>query len=248
MASYITAYLRYSGLDERAISAISGALIHNLSINEPIPPEKHAEVVYDFEIPLDQTPETRVAKMWRKEHVENFFHDGTLQLGNFRHFNKLDHEEIGDTSEGSIVIVGRRGDELGFAKISGGFHYHAFCTYSGDPNPDCIKRFGYDSCFFINDVDGFSGAISKTLQSNHYHYSSCVYRKDKVVIGEVSNNFNFNQISDQLQRLASEAKFFVKHCQYSHQREFRFIWSSEKDLTEPMMIKCPEAIKYCSTA
>lgn len=246
MAAYITSYLRYNGLDERAIRAISGALIHRLYIDEPIPPEKHAEIVYDTEIALDQIPETRVIKMSRKEHVEKFFDDGTLQLGNFNYFNSFDHEEIGDRSEGTFVLVGRRGDEFGFAEIGGGFHYHAFCAYAGDPDPKCIERFGYDSYFSIDDVDGFSTAILKTLRSNHYHYSSCVYRKDKVVVGDVSNNFDFNQISDRLLELVSEAKFFVKPRNYSHQSEFRFIWSNVSDLTAPKIIKCPEAIEYCS--
>ncbi len=246
MAAYITSYLRYRGLDERGIRAISGALINRLLIDQAIPPEKHAEIVYDTEIPLDQTPTTRVIKMSNREHVERFFDDGTLQLGDFRYFNNFDHEEIGDRSEGTFVLVGRRNDELGFAEISGGFHYYAFCAYVGDPDSNCIERFGYDSYFSIDDVDGFANAISNTLRSNHYHYSSCVYRKDKVVVGDVGNDFDFNEISARLLELASEAKFFVKPNQYSHQNEFRFIWPSASELTEPQIIKCPEAIKYCS--
>ena len=105
MAAYITSYLRYRGLDERGIRAISGALINRLLIDQAIPPEKHAEIVYDTEIPLDQTPITRVIKMSNREHVERFFDDGTLQLGDFRYFNNFDHEEIGDRSEGTFCSL-----------------------------------------------------------------------------------------------------------------------------------------------
>lgn len=246
MSTYISSYLRYSNLDERAIKAISGALLNQLYLDKPIPSDKFAEIVYDKDIPVGKLPQEKIVKMAKREHVEKFFDDGTLQLGNFKYFNNFDHNEIGDRSEGGFVLVGRHEREFAFTQIGGGFHYHAFCTYAGDADPDCIKRFGYDSYFTILDVQGFSSAIAETLSSKRNYFSSCVYKKDKVVVGDVGPDFDFNRMSADLLDLASEAKYFVKPKTYSHQREFRFIWSSSKDLTSPLLIKCPEAIKYCS--
>jgi hypothetical protein len=246
MNAYITSYLRYQNLDERAIRAISGALINRLNIDQPIPFDKFADIVYDHDIPTGKPPENKIIKMSRKEHVDRFFDYGELQIGNFNYFNNFEHGEIGDKSEGIFVLVGRHNNEFAFAEIAGGFHYYAFCSYSGDPDQKCLNLFGYDTYFTINDVEGFSLAISNTLKSQYRQYSSCVYSKDKVVVGDVKPDFDFNVISAGLLELASSAKFFVKPLRYSHQREFRFIWSSDSDLSQPIIVKCPEAIKYCT--
>jgi hypothetical protein len=239
MKTLIGTYVLYGDLEEDQIQQISGAIIDNGRVG------RIAELTYEQDIPMNKIPSERIVKMSHKEHVDNFFKTGSIQFGNFEYYTKFDHGEIGDNSEGSFLLVGRCPGRTGFVKISGGFNHYVFCAYQGEVNSDCINKFGYDSSFVINDVEGFSKAISKRLKCMERKYSSCIYRKDKVLVGSAPENFPFLSISPAQMKFVSDAKYFLKPQKLSHQKEFRFIWRSDIDLVEPKIIECPEAIQFC---
>jgi len=244
---YISNYLIYPDLNEDQIRALSGALLHGLFIDQPIPRDKFAEIVEESEIPLNVTPNGQVVKMAKQEHVDAFFQSGSLRLGTFRYYNKFDHGEIGDTQEGSFILVGRCPPKTAFVEISGGFNYYVFCCFNGELDGECLQRFGYNSGFRITDVAGFSAAIQKQIRAipTGTNFSRCAYSKDKVVAGKTDPNFNLGIMSARLLNLANEAKYFVKPNKYAHQSEFRFIWQMPEDVETPLDIKCPEAVKFC---
>jgi hypothetical protein len=238
MKSLIAEYLLYGDLEKSKIEGISGAMIDGKV-------GRLAGLTYEEDIPLGTMPKGRIIKMSQKKYVDEFFDTGSIQLGNFEYYNQYEHEEIGDRTEGRFILVGRCPGKTGFTSIAGGFNYHVFCAYEGEPDPECIAKFNYDSYFEIKDVKGFSDAISKALASSDAKYASCIYRKDKALVGSVPSNFPFMSISPEQLKFFSEAKYFLKPERFSHQQEFRFIWDSIKDLTSPITIKCPEAIQYC---
>lgn len=244
-ASYISTYLLYNRIDDVGIRAVTGALIHGLYIDQPIPREKYADVVREEDVPLNAPPGDPVVKLSREEHVESFFRDGTLRLGNFSYYNAFDHEEIGDTAEGSFILVGKRPSEVAIVEIGGGFNYYVFCCYAGEVSDACRRRFGYDSGFRIIDVEGFAAAVGENIGAQDYWFSRCVYSRHKVLIAESEDDFDFNTVSARLLDLASEAKYFVKPDAYSHQSEFRFVWRMPSDVDVPIDIRCPVAVKYC---
>lgn len=228
-----------------SIQALAGALLNRLSIHKPIPLDKFADVVDESRIPLNIVPERPVIKMAKSEHVEAFFRDGTLRLGTFSYYNEFDHEEIGDRTEGSFILVGQHPPTTAFVEISGGFNYYVFCCYSGDADDACMHRFGYDSSYRIVEVEAFATAIQKRIGAISYRFSECAYSKDKVIIGKVGSDFDFNVMSARLIDLVNEAKYFVKPVAYSNQSEFRFTWQMPSDVDVPLDIKCPEAIQFC---
>lgn len=246
-ATYITSYLIYSGINREKIRAISGALINRLYLDQPIPRDKFAEITEESTIPLNIVPDKPVVKMAKRQHVEAFFQNGALRLGTFSYYNHFDHEEIGDTSEGSFVLVGQHTDTTAFAEIAGGFNNYLFCCYGGAPDPECVERFGYDSNFTIVDIEGFASTIGKHIGAVDYRFAQCAYARDKVVIGTVDRDFDFNTISPRLLDLATEAKYFLKPDKYAHQSEFRITWQMTSDVDLPLDILCPEAIEYCKT-
>lgn len=40
-------------------------------------------------------------------------------------------------------------------------------------------------------------------------------------------------------------ELFIKDSKYIHQKEYRLIWFSIKDVTASAFIKCPEALAFC---
>lgn len=232
-------------LGETGMRAISGALLNKLYLDQPIPAEAYANVVHEDQIRLKEPPKQTVVKLAKADHVDAFFREGTLQLGTFDYFSKSDQPEVRDTQEGAFLLVGRTDYRTIFVRIAGGFNHYAFCCYEGEGGKDCAERFGFDAAFEIADVAAFSAAIGSELGSHEAWWGSCVYSKDKVVVGSVPNDFRFDQISPRLLELANEAKYFVQPSRKLHQREFRFLWRVPEDVTEPRIVKCPEAVPFC---
>jgi hypothetical protein len=179
-ATYIAGYVICNNIDQVGIRAMAGALLNRLFLDQPIPYDKFADVVEESQIPLYIVPRRPVIKMTKREYVDAFFRDGTLRLGTFSYYNRFDHEEIGDNTEGSFILVGQHPPTTAFVEISGGFNNYVFCCYSGDADDACIRRFGYDASYRILDVNAFASAIQKRIGAVNYWFSECVYSKDKV--------------------------------------------------------------------
>ncbi len=243
--AFVKSYLVYDKLEETPIRAIAGALLNNLYIDQEIPSDKYAEIVYEKDIPLNVFPTKPVIKMAKKDHIEAFFRDGTLQLGTFDYYNSFDHEEIGDSAEGSFLLVGCSPSHTAFAEMGGGYNNYVFCCYAGEPDEMGIKRFGYESYFEIVDILGFAKAIQSQIDATKRWYGACAYSTDKVLLGDTPPNFDFNVLSDIQLDLVNMSKYFIKPSTYSHQSEFRFIWQMHSDVEKPLIITCPKAVKFC---
>lgn len=195
-----------------------------------------------------KSPKGRVIKMAKKEHIDSFFNEGILQLGTFKYYKRMENSEIGDSSEGDYIVVGRHPFSTRILEMEGGLNNYVFCCYDGEPEPEIIERFGYDDCFEITDLEGFSNAIEKSLDAVKSYKSKCLYKKDKVLIGNLPLDYDFNAVLIDIKLdMYNEAKYFIKFPIYEHQNEFRFIWQMQnnEEVEEPLIIHCPEAIEYC---
>jgi hypothetical protein len=232
-------------LSDQHIRAISGVLIHGLFLDQPIPYDKFADITYEQEFNNCSNPKNKLIKMSMKEHVDSFFEKGKLQLGTFKYYKQVDNPEIGDMSEGSLIIVGRSEKQTAFAEIGSGFNNYVFCCYDGDANPEVVKKFGYDDYFEITDVNGFSESIKNSLKAEKSYKSRCIYKKDKVLVDDIPKDFDFSVVSAKLKEMVNETKYFLKTNEYNHQKEFRFTWEVESDIEQPIIIDCLEATKFC---
>ncbi|CAN5448367.1 hypothetical protein BH23BAC3_BH23BAC3_07870 [soil metagenome] len=209
----------------------------------------HADLTYIVEFKKLKSSIGRVIKMAKKEHIDSFFNEGTLQLGTFNYYKNFEDQEIGDRSEGDYIVVGRHPVSTLILEMEGGLNNYVFCCYDGEPEPKVIERFGYDDCFEITDLDGFSNAIIKSLDAVKFYKSRCVYKNDKVLVGDLPSGHDFRAVLTELKLdMDNEAKYFMKFPIYEHQNEFRFIWQMQnnKEVEEPLIINCPDAIEYCS--
>ena len=188
---------------------------------------------------------SRIIKMSKTEHIDNFFRTGTLMLGSFNYYKSFDNSEIGDNKEGSVIVVGESKVGTIFAGIAGGFNNYLFCCYDGNPDPEIIKNFGYDDYFEIVDPEGFSSSINESLNAVKRSRSKCLYRQHKALVGKTPNTYDYGKISGELENLVSQSKYFIKTSNFNHQNEYRFMWTIEEDIEDYILIDCPEAIKYC---
>ncbi len=233
-------------LDERQISGVCGALAHNLPLDKNVPPECFARLVPESAIRRMLVPLAPTVKMARREHVDAFFRDGIIRLGTFAYYNQFDHEEIGDPGEGSFILAGQSPTRTVVAHLAGGFNQYVLCCYSGEPDDACVRRFGYDDSFVINEPARFAESIANALGAEGFEYAACAYGPHKVMVGAVPEDFNFQIVSHRLLDLTTSAKYYIKPETYSHQREFRFLWQMPGDVKLPIDIYCPAAIEYCT--
>ena len=232
-------------LDFSRIPELAGAILAtvggcNNELGAPV------DVICSNEIILNQAPKNSLIKMALADHVDEFFEFGKLSLGCFKYFNTHEHSEVKDEWEGKCLLVGIGDRFTSFTTIHGGFNHYVFCTYDGDPDPECLKDFGYDSHFCINDPVKFANAVQRSLNAHSFDVGKCLYSDYKVVSAEVKDEQYFCRISAETQKLGGIAKYFVKTDKYSHQCEYRFIWTMNNDIVDRAFIYCPEAVQYCS--
>jgi hypothetical protein len=202
-------------------------------------------IAYESDFERSVKTFTKLIKMAKTEHIDNFFKDGSIQLGSFKYYHQFDNPEIGDKTEGAFIIVGCNNKSTTFAVLAGGFNNYMFCTYNGEPDPQVIKNFEYNDYFEIIDIDGFQNAISQTLDSVGFLRSECQYRQMKAFVGKADESFNLNRLSGDLINLVNHSKYFVKTSDFHHQKEFRFLWTVPYDIDDRIIIKCPEARQFC---
>jgi len=96
------------------------------------------------------------------------------------------------------------------------------------------------------DVNGFAGAVAKAIGATASWYATCAYRRHKVVVGRLPpSNFDQTKLSGQVLELTNVTKYFIKPVKHANQSEFRFIWQVSRDVEEPRVITCPEAVAFC---
>lgn len=232
-------------MDDWRIREFTGALIYGTPSIGRLPFNKYAEITYENDFYGLEKPVRKIIKMAKSEHVDNFFNKGTLQLGTFEYYRNHESTEVKDQEEGANLLVGQNSTQTAIITLTGGFDQFLFCCFDGDPDPSLIERFGYDSHFEIVDPVGFQNAISERLSSISSHRSKCIYKKDKVLVSKVNENFNFGVLSSHMEQLGNVSKHFIKNRKFEHQNEYRFTWQLPKNLEGPIIMDFPEAIKYC---
>lgn len=239
MSFYLSTYLVYPNevVTDDYLTGIPGYLIYDR--------REHADITFESEFEGMEKPLGKLVKMTKKKYADKFFEEGKLQLGTLEYFRAVGNPEIGDKTEGSLIIVGQSEIQTAFAEIGSGFDNYVFCCYDGEPNKKVIENFRYDDYFIITDPEGFAESIAKRLNVLNKIYSKCIYKKDKVLIGKTPKDFDFNTISQRLNDLVGKAKYFIKTENYKEQNEYRFMWQMNIDVKEPLIINCPEALNYC---
>jgi hypothetical protein len=191
-------------------------------------------------------PAEKVIKMTKSKYKNSFKENGKLNIGTHDFYQIHSNSEVRDEAEGSTLLMGLGSNYDIIAEVHGGRKNRLFCCYDGEPDSKVIEDFEYDAYYTIEDVEGFSNAINKHLQSTFRKYSRCLYSHYRAIYGELAKNYNPSIIDARIMNIIGAEKYFLKNSHFHNQKEFRFLWMSANNFTGSEVITCKEAIEFCS--
>ncbi|ELP1261509.1 hypothetical protein QWS64_002861 [Escherichia coli] len=204
-------------------------------------------------------------KYIKKEHLDAFFSRGSLKIGSLYEYRKVEQygTAIGDNKEGVYeTVLDRTGGyqidlsedtpEANFfkarfdikgpgikivmgngAKIISSDHspdVYIFCVTT-EFNLDAMRAFGCDSCIEITRPELFFNAISKTIR-----HKASFEGGHPVTYGDKTTSY---------MRPHPVHPALMKSEEYSYQKEYRGIWTPNKQINSPLYINAPRAIRAC---
>lgn len=232
-------------LSDFELQGLCGALAYNIPFEGKMKPWQFVKPVPERRFKIGKVPQSQIIKFGKKEHVDEFFRTGSLQLGSFKYYSSFEHSEIGDNEEGVATLIAKTPFGATGGKYGSGYNNLIFCTYLGNADDATMKKFGYDSGFLITDPKAFASAIAHSLGTNSYFYGKCIYRRIKAVLGFPGNDVERHTLSRKSGEIVQAAKYLIKPAQYSHQQEFRFLWEQPEDISGTKIIDASEARRFC---
>jgi hypothetical protein len=207
--------------------------------------EGYPELIYSKDLEAKKEPNGSVIKMSKKKNIDQFFNDGSLQLGSFAFYHKIENPESQDKMEGNFILVGQNDSQTSFSKVQVGKNALIFCCTDGHIDEELKSDFDYDSHFLIDDPEGFIQAVSKNVGSSYSRRSQCVYSRNRIFVADVQGKIQPMKLP-RIGKVGGSTKYFMKGAKFHHQKEYRFLWEFDSPVPERLIIKCPEAIQYCS--
>lgn len=194
-----------------------------------------------------------------QEFINRFFETGEILISSFYQYSRYTDNQLGDKSEGSAVNHGSTKDgKTVFAVTSFGHNAYCFCT-STLLQKDLFEVFKRNSAFRIKDPINFILQIEKSLtRVTEVLYGNCIYLPKRILskeIGELdlekmrindgSNNLSMDLMFQKVGELAGPEQLFLKNISYQQQSEYRLLWLTDVTIDNPIILKCPEAVKFC---
>ena len=191
-----------------------------------------------------------------KEWLDNFFFNGEILLSCFSKFKKYPNEIQGDSEEGNAMCYFQdENNNLQAIKYEAGMNSYVLST-TEILTPAVINDFKSIGAIKINNTTNFSLEISKRISFCMSGLEGrCNYQDDRIFqLKEHDKLLQYykskegrhsHQFQAELMSLNDEYELFLKKSVYSNQQEYRLIWFSNEIVTESIIVKCPEAIKYC---
>lgn len=215
----------------------------------------------------------QVVRYMEVKWIEHFFETGELLLTTFNRCRY--HEDIArrDEDEGVARFNLENGSTTLGGNIRTGSTSYMLCG-SLVESERLMEKFSTDGCFLINDPVQFADAIARWLPGFVEGYvGPCIYRKDRRIRRMVDQELapdmssllerpkvepsqdELNKVMDQLNQSVARNihnslgfdSFLCKDVSFSDEAEFRFVWSMSEEVVEPFVVRCPDAIKFCST-
>jgi len=219
---------------------------------------------WEFKIP-------RAIRYMNTNFIEDFFEFGKIMLTTYEKCRKHEDAIRCDLKEGSNQFNLVNGN-IGTAGIhTVGAHSYMLCG-SIVESTDLMNHFSTDNYLIINDILGFADAISRYIPGFlNGKFGNCIYKDERLFEsktqkpimpdpkkllaitrdgnpGDIDQEFHRmnNELYENINRELANETYFVKEKLFSKELEFRVIWSTSCKTSEPLHIKCPEAIKFCT--
>lgn len=232
-------------LTELEIRQVAGWMAFGTNEDGTVPPSNFIDPINNRLIKTNSVPTEPIVKMTKKTYVEDFFDKGILQLGTIESFSQFEQVAIGDPEEGNIVLIGQRDKFTAFGSYGGDFDKYLFCTHMGIPQDALLTAFEYDSGFEIVDPEAFLIAIRDAIGAKTAEYAECIYANNKALIGRINEDYRADILDHQVIEMLGSARCYIKPNKFAYQKELRFVWTAQSDVSSPILIECPDAVQYC---
>ena len=80
----------------------------------------------------------------------------------------------------------------------------------------------------------------------------CNYKSSRVEFlqgeeGKILNSLDFNVHSSHIifEEITKGLELFLKLDKYEYQNEYRLVWFSNEEIKNSIIVRCPEAVKFC---
>lgn len=190
--------------------------------------------------------------------IDRFFDTGELMLSSFSQFRKHKDEQRRDHYEGASVLDMKFGGQ----PLSG-------VAYFGDDayvlsgsmieSNDLMQKLGYDGFFRINDTVRFASAVANVIPSFIFGFEgACIYRDERTVrrgidgpplfippAEERETETLFSGVERRVFEATALEPFFFKSLEYADQGEYRLVWCVSSIREDRLLVKCPDARKFC---
>jgi len=207
----------------------------------------------------------RVYRFLEKNYVDEFFETGRLRLSSFAKFRKHTDEQRLDINEGTLSILCRTNEastEPLFVQALVGTDAYVLSACLV-PSVDVMKDFRADSAIVIRDPVRFAQAIGAAMPCFSYGFDGpCSYQSRRFVYGDLSRMnapeeayraFDTEpsdpayaaRMSALIGAVAKHDPYFLKHHDYMHQNEWRFVWVADQAREEVLYVTAPDARQFC---
>ena len=202
------------------------------------------------------------------DYIDAFFRDGSLRLTTYDHCKGLEDPARRDTKDGKRNYLLAHGN-MAMAGIQGvGRKSYLLCT---SMRAD-VKHFDVRSYFKVADPLGFAVAVARSVPKfQNGRLGMCLYKDDTSLSGlsdrpltpnlyeiirtqdrhGIEKALNeMNQFhADLLDKALGAETYFVKaKVPFEEDAEFRFVFTCDEEVTGPIIVSCPDAIKFCTRA
>ncbi len=202
-----------------------------------------------------------VFRYLNKEHVDSFFNNGEIKLSSIEEFKQHLDEQRLDKKEGDTMFISRTtegGGQTVTAKALHGSNAYILSA-SMKYEPELMSNFQTDSYIRIKDTTNFGISISKCIASLVSGFEGpCIYQINKIIESDLGY-INIEKLRDPndptikpeiilsnlLNSKMQHFPYFLKEKSFLHQMEYRFVWIVKEKVEKSIIIKVPEAIKFC---
>lgn len=190
--------------------------------------------------------------------IDKFFETGEILISSFKQYSKYEDNQLGDKSEGSSINFGLTEDKKAIVSVTSvGSNFYCFCT-STQLSKNLFKTFKRDSVFRIKDPINFMLQIELILLNvTEVLFGNCIYLDKRSIVKNVQSldldemknpdgkSLSMEQMMTRAFEIGGLEQLFLKKLIHQDQNEYRLLWKTDKEVSEPINIKCPEARKFC---
>ena len=193
-----------------------------------------------------------------QKYINEFFETGRLRLGAFSVFQKYPDEQRGDKDEGLNTLVGFGDGHTIVARTAHGTNSLILCT-STEGSQELMDAFCTNGYFKIKDTTNFGAAIANRIPGFLEGMEGfCIYAEQRIIqrqltefkfedlkAGPDGNSISLDKLFTLTSQIGDADVLFVKQTRFKHQGEYRFIWNVSYEVSDAIILDCPEARQFC---